>query len=210
VNRKQFVLPALVLGAAAFAYAQANTPTKVGIINIQAAIVGTKEGQKAASEIEAKRAPKAKQLQGQQEEIKSLQEKLSKGSNTMAETARQSLMRDIDQKTKAFNRDLEDAQMEWDQEQQKVLQELGGKMMAVIDKYARDHGYTLILDISSPQTPVLYAANSIEITKDIIELYDKNAPAAGASSTPSASPAPAATKPSTPPPATAPKPGAPK
>lgn len=209
MNRKQFVLPALVLGAAAFAYAQANTPTKVGIINIQAAIVGTKEGQKAASEIEAKRAPKAKQLQGQQEEIKSLQEKLSKGSNTMAETARQSLMRDIDQKTKAFNRDLEDAQMEWDQEQQKVLQELGGKMMAVINKYASDHGYTLILDISSPQTPVLYAANSIEITKDIIDLYDKNAP--GAATTPSASPAPATTTPPpTPPAAAKPKPGAPK
>ncbi|HEU0138536.1 MAG TPA: OmpH family outer membrane protein [Bryobacteraceae bacterium] len=209
MNRKQFVLPALVLGAAAFAYAQANTPTKVGIINIQAAIVGTKEGQKAASEIEAKRAPKAKQLQGQQEEIKSLQEKLSKGSNTMAETARQGLMRDIDQKTKAFNRDLEDAQMEWDQEQQKVLQELGGKMMAVINKYASDHGYTLILDISSPQTPVLYAANSIEITKDIIDLYDKNAP--GAATTPSASPAPATTTPPpTPPAAAKPKPGAPK
>ncbi|MCL4850419.1 MAG: OmpH family outer membrane protein, partial [Bryobacteraceae bacterium] len=126
-----------------------------------------------------------------------------------AETARQGLMRDIDQKTKAFNRDLEDAQMEWDQEQQKVLQELGGKMMAVINKYASDHGYTLILDISSPQTPVLYAANSIEITKDIIDLYDKNAP--GAATTPSASPAPATTTPPpTPPAAAKPKPGAPK
>jgi outer membrane protein len=61
--------------------------------------------------------------------------------------------------------------------------------MQVIDKYARDNGFALILDVSSPQTPVLYAANSIDITQAIVELYDKNAPSAQAPATPSAKPA---------------------
>ena len=80
-------------------------------------------------------------------------------------------------------------------------------MMVVIDKYARDNGYTLILDVSSPQTPVLYASNTIDITKDIIELYDKasaSAPAP-APAKPAAAPAPLAPKPAaTPAPAPAP------
>ena len=84
-------------------------------------------------------------------------------------------MRNIDQKTKAFNRDLEDANAEWEQDQQKVINELGQKMMVVIDKYARDNGYTVVLDVSNPQTPVLYASNSVDITKEIIDLYDKSA-----------------------------------
>ena len=72
--------------------------------------------------------------------------------------------------------------------------------MAVIDKYAKDNGYALILDVSNPQTPVVFAASSIDITREVIDLYDKNAPAA----TTSAAPAPA--KPAAP---AAPKPAAP-
>ncbi len=181
---KQFaILTALALSAAAFAQ---SAPSKVGVINIQSALVSTKDGQKAAQELEAKRSPKAKEFEQRQSEIRQLQDSLNRGGNAMAEGAKQELVRNIDTKTKAFNRDLEDAQAEWDQDQQKVLQVLGQKMMVVIDKYAKDNGFALILDVSNPQTPVLYASNAIDITKEIIDLYDKNTPAGGAPTTTSA------------------------
>ena len=85
-------------------------------------------------------------------------------------------MRDIDSLTKSLNRANEDVQAELEQEQNKILNELGGRLMAVIDKYAKDKGFALVLDVSSPQTPVLYATNDIDITKEIVDLYDKNAP----------------------------------
>jgi outer membrane protein len=53
------------------------------------------------------------------------------------------------------------------------MSELGGGIIAVIDKYAKENGYVLVIDISSPQTPVVYRSDSIDITKDIIDLYDK-------------------------------------
>ena len=93
----------------------------------------------------------------------------------MSEQAKAELVRNIDTRTKSFNRELEDAQAEWQQDQDRVLQDLGQKMMAVIDKYAKDNGFSLILDVSNPQTPVLYASNTIDVTKDIVDLYDKNA-----------------------------------
>jgi outer membrane protein len=203
LRRKLLILPALALWATA---AFAQTPTKVGVINIQAALVGTKDGQKAAGELETKRAPKTKDLERKQGEIRSLQDSLNRGGNAMAETAKAELVRNIDTKTKSFNRELEDAQAEWDQEQQKILQDLGQKMMVVIDKYAKDNGYTLILDVSNPNTPVLYASNTIDVTKDIVDLYDKNAgslPSAPAK--PGANVAPRPTQ-GTPPPAASPKP----
>ena len=45
----------------------------------------------------------------------------------------------------------------------------------MIEKYSRDNGITMVLDVSSQQTPVLYASPSVDITKEIIEMYDKNA-----------------------------------
>jgi outer membrane protein len=173
VRRQILLLPALAL-TAMMAFAQTG-PTKVGVINIQSALVGTKDGQKAAQELEQKRAPKTKELERKQGEIRTLQDSLNRGGNAMAEAAKEELKRNIDTKTKSFNRDLEDAQAEWDQEQQKVLQELGQRMMVVIDKYAKDNAFSLILDVSNPNTPVLYASNTIDITKEIIDLYDKNA-----------------------------------
>jgi outer membrane protein len=170
--------------------AAAQTPTKVGIIHIQQAIIATKDGQKAASELQAKFEPKRKALEAKQSEIASLQQELAKGSNTLAETRRISLTRDIDQKTKSLNRDTEDAEQDFQQEQNRILNDLGGKLMVIIDKYAKENGYSLILDVSNPQTPVLYAANGVDITKEIIELYDKNSP--------SNIPPPAAAKPAPP------------
>lgn len=167
-------------------------PTKVGIIHIQNAIISTKDGQQAAAELQNRFDPKRKELEKKQSEIQALQEQLRRGANTLSEEARQKLMREIDSKTRSLNRETEDAQAEFDQEQQKILQELGERLMQVIDKYARDNGFALILDVSSPQTPVLYAANSIDITQAIVELYDKNSPSATQAkpaATPAAKPA---------------------
>jgi outer membrane protein len=179
------------------AYAQGGSPagTKVGIINIQNAIFSTKDGQKALAELQAKFEPVRSRLQKKQADLEADKAKLSQGANAMSVDQKEKLMRDIDQKTKSLNRDTEDAQAESEQEQGKVMQELGQRVMAVVNKYSKDHGFSLIMDVSSQQTPVLFADPAIEITGDIIKLYDQNSP--GPVSTGPAS----APKPATPPPA---------
>ncbi len=198
-------MTALGLAAAWMAGAQSAAPAqmKIGIINIQSAIVSTKDGQKAAGDLQTRFTPKKVELEKKQTEIAELQDKLSKGRNTLSEDARQGMVRDIDAKTKSLTRATEDAQAEWDQEQQRIFNEMGGKMLALIDKYAKENAYSVILDVSSPQTPVLFASNSIDITKDLVEMYDKNAPnmtaaPAAAASAPKPPPAAPVKRPVTP------------
>jgi outer membrane protein len=188
-NKLQWLLlPLLATQMAGIAAAQ--TPTKVGIISVQQALVATKDGQKAVQELEQQFAPKRKELEKRQQAVQQMQAQLQKGSAVLSEEQRRKLMADIDQQTKAFNRDQEDYSAELEQAQGKILQELGQKMMAVLDKYAKEKGFAIILDVSNQQTPVLYAANEVDVTKDIIELYDKSSGAA-ASSAPAAAAAPA-------------------
>jgi outer membrane protein len=167
-------------------------PTKIAVIQIQAALAATKEGQKAAAEMETKMGPRKKELDGKQSEIKDLQDRLQRGGNTLSDAAKEDLTRSIDLKTKSFNRQIEDAQAELEQEQQKVIGALGQKMMAVIDKFAQQNGFAIVLDVSSQNTPVLYASNTVDITKEIVDLYDKTVftatPAAAAAPTRSAAP----------------------
>lgn len=206
---------ALAQAPAAASASASAAPTKIAVIQVQAALTATKEGQKAAAELEAKMGPRKKDLDGKQAEIKELQERLQRGGNTLSDSAKEDLTRNIDAKTKSFNRQIEDAQAELEQEQQKVIGALGQKMMAVIDKYAQQNGYALVIDVSNQNTPVLYASNSVDITKEVIDLYDKTvftpAPAAAPTTTarPAApAPTPTATRPAAaaPAPAAAPKP----
>lgn len=213
MNKRVLSFGAGLLATALMAFGQSAAPQKVGIINIQAAIIGTREGQAAAKQLESKSEPKKRELEKVQAEINGMREKLNKMSSVGSDEQKQSLMREIDTKTKSFNRQVEDAQAELDQEQGRVLNELGGKMLAVLDKYAKDNGYAIILDVSQQNTPVLFAANGIDVTQEVVALYDKNAPSAApagaAPATPaptSVAPRPAGTKPGT----TAPKPGATK
>ena len=201
---------ALAQAPAAAPAAVSAPPTKVAVIQIQAALAATKEGQKAAADLEVKLAPRKKELDGKQAEIKDLQERLQRGGNTLSDSAKEDLTRNIDTKTKSYNRELEDAQAELEQEQQKVVGVLGQKMMAVIDKYAQQNGFAIVLDVSSQNTPVLYASNTVDITKEVIDLYDKTVftptPAPAASGAAAARPAaPPAARPAAP----APKPAAP-
>jgi len=194
VKSIRFVLPALGLFAVLPLPAQTNG--KVAVINIQSALVSTKDGQKAASELTNRFQPKKTEFDKRQNEINELQDKLNRGRNTLSDDARQNLVREIDQKTKSLKYDTEDAQAELNNTEQKIMGELYGRIRAVVDKYAKDNGYILVLDDSSQQMMV-YASSSIDITRDIIELYDKNSPGQpAATSSGAAQPAtPAAAKP---------------
>lgn len=178
MNIRSLVLSTLPLWAAFPALAQ----QKIGVIQMQAAIVGTKDGQKAVAEFEAKMAPRRKDLDAKQNSLRELQEKLQKLSPT--DPNRAQMTRDADAKGKDFQRSLDDAKADFQSEQDQLLNALGAKVLAVMNKYAKDNGYSLVVDVSNPQTPVMYASEAIDITKTVVEYYDKS----------STAPAPPATK----------------
>ena len=203
-----FVSVALAIAASGTILAQAQ-PGKVAVIYFQGAIVGTKDGQKASADLDAKAAPRRKEFEQKQNEVNALQDQLTKGQNTLSEAAKNELYRNIESKKKLLQRELEDAKEEFDGEQNKLIQQIAQKMTAVIERYSRDHGFSLVVDVSNPQSPVLYASPTVDITKDIIELYDQAAPSMtnpapakpGTPTAPGAKPtAPAAKPPATKPP----------
>jgi len=75
---------------------------------------------------------------------------------------------------------------------------LASKVYDVLATYSQQQGFTLVLDVAQQQNPVLYASDSTNITKAVIEAYNVKSgvpapPAQPAASAPSApkTPAPA-------------------
>jgi outer membrane protein len=197
VNVKLLNTKLLLVGLAGIAgLVNAQPEPKVGAINIQAAMTGTKEGQKAAAELEQRLLPRKKAIDAKAAGIRELQDRLQRGGAAMSESAKADLTRQIDERTKNYNRDMEDAQAELSDENRRLIQDMTNKMTKILDEYAAANNFSVIFDVSNPNTPVLYTSNMIDITREIISLYDKAHP-------PGAAPAPAA--PAAPKPAATPK-----
>ena len=173
----KFLLRASLL-ALVVSCASAVAQTKVAIISIQDAITRTQEGQRRIKELQDRNQPKSQELEALGNEVNELRNQLNKGQNTMSEDARRDLMRRIQQKERDQQRAVEDARGQFNQEQQQIFNDVGGKIMAVIDKHAKENGYSIVLDISAPQSPVLYAVNEVNITNDVIAAYDADGAAA--------------------------------
>ena len=147
---------------------------------MQAALLNTKDGQKAVADLKAKFTPKEQEFQKRQSDLQAKQDQYRRTENTISEEAKANLARDIDTMTKNLQRDTDDVRQDIDQEQQKVLNELGQKMMQVLQKYATDKGLTMVVDTSGQPNNVLYASNTIDITREIITLYDSAPPVTSA------------------------------
>jgi outer membrane protein len=71
-----------------------------------------------------------------------------------------------------LQRDAEDAQNDFQAEMQELYNGLASKVYDVLAGYSQQHGYTLVLDVAQQQNPVLYASESTNITKQIIDAYN--------------------------------------
>ena len=202
----RFVLPLVLMSVTAFAQSKASpapdtppaTASKVGIINVQQAILLTNEGKRDLEALESKFAPKRTELQNLQKEVEDMKKQLNTQGDKLNEEARNKLVKDIDTKQKSLQRNLEDAQQDFQSQQSDIVNRIGQKLMEVVDKYAKANSYSAILDVSNPQSPVLWAASNSDVTKEIADAYNaqSNVPAP-APSAPTARPS-SSSKPATP------------
>ncbi len=203
----QIMALSLVLGAAfsGRAAAQAASPspsaTKIGIVSIQQAIVDTNEGQKEFSALETKFTPKKTELESQNAEVENLKKQYDAQKDKLSPEAGATQVKNIEAKQKLLQRNYEDAQTEFQQAQQEVVNRIGTKLLTVLEKYAKDNGYSVVLDVSNPQTPVLWFDDRSNITKQVVDAYNTANPAAAPPSKGNAAPAgqrPAAARPAAP------------
>jgi outer membrane protein len=184
------VVVALALGSALTAAAQAPTakpvvhdttesapvgPIKVAVIQFQAAVGQTNEFQRDFADLQKKYDPKRQQIKTLSDEIDTLTKQLQAQGPALSDDQRQGRARTIDEKKKQLDRDTQDAQQDFQGDMQELLNRLASKVGDVMTDYAQKRGYTLVLDRSEQEQQgpvVLYAVESIDITKAIIDAYN--------------------------------------
>lgn len=191
------LLSAAAAWAQAPAAAGAASTAKVGVINIRSAIVSTAEGKQASAELQSQFAPRQTELENMNKQINDLRQRLAacEGKCSQDEIARlttqgQRLAQQLDRRQNEYQDDVNAAQGD-------VVDRIGRKMVDVLDRYARENGFTVVLDSSAQNNPILYASTQIEVTQEIVRLYDSAYPVKAAPAPAKPAPKPAATAPTT-------------
>jgi outer membrane protein len=159
--------------AAATPAAAPAGPAKIAIIGFEQAVSATNDFKRRFADLQKKYEPKRTQIQTLNTEIASLQKELQAQSATMTDADRAAKAKQLDDKQKELKRTGEDAQADFQQDMQQTYSTVAGKVAETLDAYAKDHGYTVVLDGGNQQVPVvLYASESTNITKAIVEAYN--------------------------------------
>lgn len=160
--------------------AAADAPTRIAVINIQNAIISTEEGKQKSQELTTQFTPRRDELQGIAKKMQDLQQRVQDGQRTLSDQEKgrlavqyQQLQRQYQRKQQELNDDVNDAQTD-------AVDAIGSKMVPLIDRYAQQHGFSVVLDTSQQTNPVIYASSTVDITQDIVKLYDQTYPSKNA------------------------------
>lgn len=193
MKRLLTVVSVLAMGLTPLARAQkpaaaattAATSAKIAVIAFQAAVAKTNEGQKSFADLEKKYQPRQQEINQLKTEVDTLTKQLQTDGPKLTDAERASRAKSIDEKTKQLDRSAEDARNEFQQDISQAYGALAEKVYGVMKSYAQEQGYTLVLDYSTQQSPVLFAGQSTDITNAVITAYNAKsgvaAPAPGAS-----------------------------
>jgi outer membrane protein len=164
-------------------------PTKIGVVNIQQAISECAEGKKEIDALQQRFNPKQAELKGLNDEVENLKKQYQAQADKLSDDEKSSRAKAIDTKQKALQRNYEDAQAEFQQAEQEVINRIGAKMLTVLEKYSNANGFAVVLDVSNPQTsPVLWAMKGTVITKELVDAYNaENSAGAAPAAKPAAS-----------------------
>ncbi|MGA2675072.1 MAG: OmpH family outer membrane protein [Terracidiphilus sp.] len=159
------------LGAAAQT-PSAPAPAKIAVIAFQAAVGQTNEFQRNFADLQKKFEPKEAQLKAANEDLDNMKKQLQAQGDKLTEAERKSKARTIDEKGKQLQRSIDDTRNDFQQEMQEMYAGVASKVYDVLSGYAKQEGYTLVLDAAQQQGAVLWAVDSSVITKQVIDAYN--------------------------------------
>jgi outer membrane protein len=188
-----FFCVAPVANAQAGAPQGAANTNKIAVIRMRDAIQSTLEGKQASAELTTKYAPMQSDIVGTQKMIDDISKQLAAGANTLSEEEKERKTAQREVLQHKYQRLYEELQEESAADTNDAVNRIGKRMLDVEERYARENGYALVIDSSGGQTMVvMYFAKQIDITEEVVKLYDQQFPVRAAA-------APAPKQPGTPP-----------
>lgn len=162
-------LIALVPATAARAQ-EASANARIGVVDTEKILLASATGKAALAQLKALQERLESEARGRQEEIKSLQGRVSSGPQSLPAGEFASLQKQLEEKTIALKRFQDDATRDLNRKRDEILAAIDQKVMPAINQLGKEKGYTLIF--RKFESGLIYADEAIDITAEVIQRVD--------------------------------------
>jgi outer membrane protein len=156
---------------------------RIVTVSFNAAVMQTAEAKREFSTLQAGFAPRQSKLQGLEREVDALRKQLADTSVLLSDPEKEAKGQALAAKEKELQREGEDYRADADSASQQAFQKVAQKVYAFLGEFARQHGFSLVVERGSETAPVVwYASSDADITDSVVKAYD----AKGTASVPAA------------------------
>jgi outer membrane protein len=153
------------------------TAGKIGFVDAERAVAQVDEGKARLAELQDWQAPYQQRLDRLRDEVLALRDQLAAQQGTGSAEA----IAEIEKNQIATMREFEDVRRDYERDleakKNEVLADIAKKIGTIGSEYAKANEFDVVF-LAGTQ-PVLYLAESADLTDEIIEIYNRRFPVAG-------------------------------
>lgn len=151
----------------------AQAEFKMAYVDVQEIIKNSKMGKKAFDELKKDQDKKQKELEKKKADIEKMREDLQKKSSVLSEEAAGKKAQEVQEEMMKYNQNAQKAQIELGKKESDLVAPIVDKIKKIIEKVAKEKGLSMVIQSSQTTPIVVYAANEVNITKDVLAALDK-------------------------------------
>ena len=138
--------------------------TKIGFVDTAKLMEAAPQVKSAQAKIESEFAPREKELVALQQQIRTLEDRISRDSSVMSETESSKLERDVLAKRRDLKRSQEEFRDDLNIRRNEVLAKLQKDIYDVVVAFAKEQNYDLILTQG-----VVYSSDKVDVTDSVLK-----------------------------------------
>ena len=175
-----FLLGAALVASGVLAVPQAGQSPTIALINGDRILEGSNIGRQARERLEAAAGQWQERINAVQQELERMTRQRQEQALTLNDTALARLNQDIEERQVTAERMNDDARRELARMEQQVTLDVNSQLGPMVERFATDRGYDLILDVSRTQG-MLFFAVPLDVTDDFLAMVNAASPGSGAS-----------------------------
>lgn len=151
-------------------------PEHLRTISFSVAVMQTNEAKRDFEVLEKKFAPRQRDLQSLSSEIDELRKQINDLRARLSDSELNARTQTLAAKQKQLERAEEDYRNDSQSDGEQAFRRIGQKVFDFLQTYARDHGYTMVIDRGNENIPVvLFATPKADITNEVVSAYNAKA-----------------------------------
>lgn len=168
--KKTAISIALLAVFTAVAASQSFAQAKIGVLNSQDVLEKSSEGKKVIARLQEKDKQNQTAIAKFDDDIRTLQTKLSTQRITLTEDAVMQLTSDLEKKNTDRKRFAEDASSGIQELTQRLFKKVQDELIPIVETLGKERGLDIIFDLA--KSGAVYWSPAIDVSAEVIKRYD--------------------------------------